>query len=741
MNLKGVGPLEVAFLGRVELITDEREEDAGGGATRVPQWKVNGSDPVPDAAGMAIHDTRIEAMQHDLDGESPMIAITPRAWIPLTRNRGLLTPDLDRTWRLSDPVLDLPGFRPGLRMTASARGMTELRPREESILARGPFKLEAENIELNAAGFSYDAKSRRVRFEPWQGEVKWSFTDELGRSLRGVSDASGEVVPLDDGGLLLRFNEGPRGVRASLPASKDLPPATVLARSLDLRFAQGVKGAWQPRTASARGPLLLSDSRVAFEGEGAEIKWSAVDGSLLEARIEGPLAAHPWAPPLQVAIARESAVYDAATGSVSLDGRAWASDARGFVSADSLRWDGSTMHANGSVLAHGAEGTALAEQALASEKQGLTANGAVRLLPTRGMLKELSGPTLTVTPQSEAELTGGFQARGEREGLPWTLRGERIRQWVEEDGSRRAEGFGALLWSEPGMRIEGERFKQLGEQSFRFEGSPARVWSELDSGGEAQASFRRAEYDAEALHLEGEPWLLLPAEALGLSGEPVELRARTARRVHATGAWSLDGGVQATGGLRTAVDRASWSPTEGLQLERRISAPLVEGTLKDGTDFWVTARQFGIDAEQVVSLEGAAHGRFTQQDGAVHEFWAEHLRASEFGGYAETNARVASPVGQGRGNRLEWRLEGGELIWLKASGNAHLEREDITAEGSRIEVDQGTGWIEAEGTPEHPAWARLADGREVRAVWLRYNSLSHLIESGPVRLATPEQPR
>lgn len=739
MNLKGVGPVEVAFTGQVELITDEREEEQGGGATRVPRWKVNGQDPLPDGAGMAIHDTRIEALARAREGEPPMIAVTPRAWIPLTRDRGLLTLDLERAWRLTDPVLDLPGFRPGTRMTARARGMTELEPDEEVVRSRGWFQLEAENLELRAAGFGYEAKTGRVSFEPWQGEVNWSFTDELGRTLRGRSDSGGTIVPRENGELLLRFDEGARGVRSEVPAGKDAPPATLLARSLDLIFAHGAKeDSWQLRTARARGPLLLSDARAAFEGGAAEFWWSPEDGSLQVARIAGPLAVHPWDPPMQAATARESAVYDAAAGTLALDGGAWAADARGFLAAKVLRWNGAELEAFDEVIAHGAQGTALAERAVVSESGGVHTSGEVRLHPWSGLVEELAGPSLSVTPELQAEMNEGFRARGLREGLPWTLSGQRLRRWLEPDRSSRVEAIGPLVWTEPGMRIEGDRFKQLGEREFRFEGTPARAWLALDSGEEAEASFRRADYGELALHLEGEPWLRIPAAALGLAGEPVELRARTARREHATGAWSLDGSVRAAGALSTEVDQATWSPTDGLKLTRAIVPPIVEGTLANGIQFWVTAREFGISAEREIRLAGSIHGRLTEPQGALHEFWAERAQASEYGGFAETHARVASPLGQGRGDRIEWRSADGEVTWLKATGRARLESEELTAEGARIEVDQLTGWVEAEGTPAEPAWAQLSDGREVRAVWLRYNSRSHLIESGPVRLATPE---
>jgi len=346
-----------------------------------------------------------------------------------------------------------------------------------------------------------------------------------------------------------------------------------------------------------------------------------------------------------------------------------------------------------------------------------------------------------VNSQGEAEIGGGFEAHGQREGVDWRLSGVRLRQWMEEDGSPRAEAFGPLLWSEPGLRIEGGRFKQLAEREFRFEGSPARAWITLDDGSEAQASFRRADYGANALHLEGEPWLSVPAAALGLSGEPVELRARSVNRDHATGAWDLQGGVRVSGALRTEVDRATWSPTEGLQLIRRLTPPIVEGSLADGTNFRVSAQEFGIDAERVLRLRGAAQGRFSPPDGSRHEFWAEQLWASEFGGVAETDARIVSTLGSGKGDRLEWRSAEGALVWLKATGHARIEREDLTAEGNRIEADQVAGWVEAEGSPEQPAYARTRDGREVRAVWIHYNTVSHLLDSRQFRTATPAPPR
>lgn len=742
MKLDQLGPLEVAFAGRVRLVTDRREEEEGGGARRVPRWKVAGDDPSPDGAGMEIRDTRIESLAGGTDAAQgpPLIADAPRAWIALERDRGLLTIDLDRPWRLFDPVLDLPGFRPGSRMEASARGMTVLKPREGLVSARGPFRLEAENLSLDAAGFEYDANTGRVGFEPWQGVVSWRFTDERGRVLSGSSDAGGEVTPDETGGLTLRFHEGARGVTAALPVGADLPAAIVLARALAWEFAADAAGAWRPLRAHARGPTTFSDRRLAFEGGDAELEWDAA-GGLREARVTGPIAAHPWEPPLHSAVARRGARYDALTGALHLDGRAWAGSAEGALSGDALVWDGAQLDARGGVVAQAPAGTATAAHASAAERDGVAAEGAVRLVPASGPVDELRGPELRLDPGGDAVMPAGFEAEGRRDAAVWTLTGDRLTSRVDSAGERRADAAGNLVYLEAGIRIEAERFLQTAADRFRLEGAPARAELLLGSGRIARARFRRAESDPLRLRLEGEPWLQWPAAEFGLAGEAVELTARAAERRHEDGAWTLEGPLHATGALRAEADLARWSPAEGLTLERRLRPLEAEGTLADGTAFWGRAEEFGITAEREVRLSGDAEGRVQTPDGKSHRFWADRIRATEFGGSAEGKASVDSPLGKGRGDFAEWRLREGELDWLRATGSARLERDDLTAEGDRIEADLTSGWVEAEGTPERPAWLTRPDGGEVRAVWLRYNLRTHLLESGPIRLATPEAPR
>lgn len=740
MNLRGLGPLELAFAGRVQLVTDRREEEeSGGGATRVPRWQVLGNDPTPEGAGMSIRDTHIEAMPHEGESAAPIAADTPRAWIALARDRGLLTLDMDRPWRLETPVLDLPGFRGGTRMRATAYGMAELHPRDQWVRARGRFRLDAENLSLEAADFRYDALTGRMEFAPWHERVDWSFRDSSGAVLHGTSDAGGEIIPLEEGVLLLRFAEGPQGVRAELPSGKNLAPGWLFARSLDLRLAQRGEGTWTPRFALARGPLLISDPRLVFEGGDAELTWTSI-GELTLASITGPVAARPWDASFQTATARDRANFDPLAGTLTLDGRAWVSDARGFFAADSLAWDGENLHGSGDLLAHTAQGTAFADQAMMSERSGIAAEGAVRLLPVNGMLNELSGPNLTLTPTSEARMEKGFLATGERESALWTISGERLVSRPDETGRPRVEADGSLHWSEPGLDIRADRFRQLDEEHFRLEGAPASAWMELKAGGRAEATFRRAELFENRLRIEGDPVLLLPAAALGLSGEPVRLQARSVERDMTTGAWLLEGSVRAEGSLRTQADRARWSPTEGLWIERSAAAPIVEGELADGRSFRGQGKKFGIDAENNLVLEGAAQGRLTDADGQTHEFWADRIRAGATGGEATGQVRAESPLGKGRGDQVVWTSVEGHVVHIEVTGDAFLERADISARGKRIVVDEVTGWIESEGIPGQPAWLRWSDGREIQGEWLRYNSLSQLFESRSFRLDTPPSP-
>lgn len=302
---------------------------------------------------------------------------------------------------------------------------------------------------------------------------------------------------------------------------------------------------------------------------------------------------------------------------------------------------------------------------------------------------------------------------------------------------RRLEASGGVVYEEPGLTLQADAMEQLEAERFRLDGAPGVATMDLEGGGQAVAHFRRAFHDGVALRVEGAPQLTVPAATLGLAGAEVRLTARTVTRDHASGAWTLDQDVRVAGALEALADRVTWSPANGLRLERRSAAPTASGTLTDGRAFSATARDLAVDAERAVLLEGDAVARLAEADGRVHVLTAERARLGQTDGFAEGRARFDSPLGRGSGQRAEWRSTDGRLTWMKIVGEAALVAQGVSADGAAIEVDDLTGDWFITGDATRAAHIVQEGGRELRADWLRYNARTHLLESGPVRLEQP----
>jgi hypothetical protein len=733
--LPGVGPVEIGFSGPVVFTTDQLEEADGGTAVRVPGWRMEGNDPRPQGSGALITQALIVAPP---TGRGRGLTVrAPQAWIALVPDKREIRLDLDRTWRLTNPVLTLPDYLPGRTLTATADGEALLDPRAERVNCPGHFRMEAEDLVLDGAELNYDAVAKRLRFQPWNGEVRWSMTDATGRVFRGRSDAPGELLPTADGGLELRFDPGLRGVRATLPGVAGDPASVITSRAFSMHLDPAGESSWQPRSARAAGPVFLSSARIAFEGSDAEMAWNDA-GALSEILIHGPVAARPWDSSFAVATARTSARLDPLTGMLIMDGRCLALDGNGSVSADSAQWDGKELNARGDIVAQGAVGLAQADEMTAVEAGGLTARGNVRVFPQESLVRELSGPALSATPEGLLEMNEGFRAHGLREQEQWSVVGVRAASRLEPDGARRTDADGDLEYFAPGIVIRAARLRQLDEERFLLEGQPARASMELSDGSVATSEFRRAESDAEGLSIEGSPLLKVPAAALGLLGPDVTLTARSGSRLHATGAWLLEREVKVDGALQTSADAARWSPAEGLWLERRFGPTTASGTLADGRSFTATARKLGVDGARTLVMEGDAAARLVEVDGQAHVLTAENAHLGETGGWAETRARFDSPLGRAAGERMDWRTQEGRIVYLKIVGEAALAQGDMSAEGAVIEMDEETGWMSIQGSPERAAHLLPGDGRNLRAEWLKYNVRSGLLESGPVRVDQPQ---
>jgi hypothetical protein len=318
------------------------------------------------------------------------------------------------------------------------------------------------------------------------------------------------------------------------------------------------------------------------------------------------------------------------------------------------------------------------------------------------------------------------------------VEGVRIVSRLEPDGARRTDADGDLEYRAPGISIRAARLRQLDEERFRLEGIPAHASMDLGDGMTALSDFRRAESDADVLRIEGAPVLTVPAAALGLAGQDVVLTARSGTRQHASGAWLLEGDVEAQGALQTDADAARWSPTEGLWLERRFGTPSATGTLADGRTFAATARRLGVDAARNLVLEGGAVARLVETDGKTHVLTAENAQIGETGGWAERRARFDSPLGNAAGERMDWRTADGRLVHLRLEGGASLAQDQMRADGELIEMDDATGELYIRGSAARDAHLVTNEGRRLQGEWLRYNVRTGLFSSGPVRAETPQ---
>lgn len=734
-HLRGIGPVEVGFVGRTVFITDRLEEDPEeAAAARVPAWRVEGDYPAPEGGGVAVARAHIAAPR---GGETAALTVdAPRAWVPLARAEGEIRLDLEREWRLDRPTLTFPGFAPGRNLVAQADGEAWLDPRAETVRSPGRFTIASEDLELEAADFRYDARTRTIRFAPAAGEVRWSLRDATGRTFRGTCDGPGEVLPAADGGVELRLTGGALGVRATLPGAPDAPSARVLGRDLAVTAVPAGENGWLPQRARAAGPVFLADARLAFEGTGAELEWDAA-GEPLALHLAGPASVRPWDDSFTVFTARRSVRYDPALGLLTCDGRSLAVDGRGQVAADHAEWDGRMLRARGEVVAHSTQGAARADALEADPDGGLRAEGDVRVFPASGPAAELRAPALTLDRAGTMRLERGFLARGAREGEPWELEAGSGLSRLLDGGERRTDAAGGVIHRTPGIEVRADTLEQLDAQSFRLDGAPGVATMALENGSVARASFRRAIHDGQRLRIEGAPHLTVPAAALGLSGADVELDARTVARDHATGAWMLEQEVRCRGALEAAADRITWSPQSGLLLERRSPAPTASGTLADGRTFSATARSIAMDPARSVRLEGDAVARLVEADGRTHVLTAERAQLGETGGFAEGRARFDSPLGRGSGQRADWRSAEGRIVWLRIAGDAALAVDRLRADGAVIEMDEANGLMSITGDAVRAAHIVTEEGREATAEWLRYDVGAKLLETGPARFTAP----
>ncbi len=738
-ELREVGPLEIAFRGHVTLVTDQRSaEDATGRVARVPRYRLEGDDPVPEGAGMRLKNVRIVALEAD----EPMTAEAPSAWIPLSRNRGLLVLDLGRAWKLEGPHLRLPGVMPGRSLEAWVDGRVLLWPEEDRLEGRGSFRIRADAFELVAGRLAYDVATRTATFAPWQGGLRWSLDEGEGRRLVGRSGAGGRMTPHADG-WRLELEEGGEGIRL-----RDVAPegeTWLAAHRLALDFLPVEGGGWRPLAARLDGPVQVAAADAAFSGGDAEARWDA-NGALTGLALAGPCATTPWTPPLQLVTCRRGLDWEPHTGVVNFRGPVRARDDLGFAAADGGRLDGDALALGGEVLLGHGGFVVRADRLEAALDGGWRLAGDVVVeAPPTGPVRRLLAPSLTGSGDGgELAAPDGFRIEGESGGEPFALSGDALTRSRERGEDRLlAEGDLRLVWRD--ARLAADRLVQSGPERYLLEGSPVRLEQTLADGGVAVADFPRAFLHPDRLEVVGRSRFLAPARSFGLAGEAVELRADHVVRSADDGVWLLERDLVVTGAAEGEADRLRFLPGEWLRLERDRGAPRLAATLDDGRRVDLTGREVEAREGGVLELRGAAAVVLAEPDGGgVRRLAGDLLHLERGGGEAEGAVSFAAPEGEGEADRARWRTTAagdgkGGLTWLRLEGSARLVRPDLTAEGAVLELDLERGTVFVSGGDGVPAHLLLADGRDVRADWLRYNLRTRLLETGPIQVESPQE--
>jgi len=723
-QVEGIGKVEFAFQGEIQLVAQTHELVEGGVAMeaqamtrRTPWLSVRGWNPLPKEDDMLLSRLAVrslesaskKSMRYQLDGPSGLLPLRPNS----------STPELDtsRPWLLEKPVVQLPDFLDGTGLVLTLEE-AELHPESGDMQSEGPFLIEGEGLRISGVGLQLVAESSLLKLGSKGQRVSWNMQTVSGDAIKATS-ALGRFFPQGGHQKLVLEKEVVMNFPPEVLNRKN--GVTVLeCSSLDLNLAAD-GDTWSPLGGIATGPSTWRAPDGVASGGDTELFWE--DGVFTGLSLEGPTRIEPNEPADSWATSQHNATLSQ-DHSFTLNKDVHGGDLMHTFRADRMTFRGSSRFAEGSVHIQGPDGEMFSNTAESKEGVGWIFDGDVhgdRLF--EGQRWQLFTAHAVHGKQGLSDAGPMFTLIHGQEKLSGAWLNTR-----HVGGELAVTATGNLVLERDGLVAHGDRLDQKNLKTI-LSGKPAWATFPIRTNTGTARSTRMVR-DDEILFLHGNPRIDMPAEALGLEGGRVFIDAARANRNPKTGTWEMTGGVLFSGAITGNAARLTWTPGGEMLLESDFNnLARLQGTRIGQGDFDIRAEVIRLDESGSGELLRNCRAIFRAPDGTYGEVTGDRIIFHEKGGRAEDKVHVKWVTWAGQGERADWGFT--EKGWqLELVEKAHLSGSEGEAHGHRIFYQHAQQLIRAEGVAGEQAELALVDGRHAVGDWLEYSFLNRLFSSG-----------
>lgn len=741
---QGLGEVELGVDGAFVVELEERRASSEGAMERVPSMRLEGRDPRPNAAGMSLRDTVIRSYDLQAVSEEPVERLrvnSPRAILPMRKNeQGLSELDQTQAWQVSEPVVIVPRGLGGEELRLEADD-AQYHPADQTIQSDGPFTLRSSGLELRGVGIHLDLARESVRFGEVDGRLHWQLALATGGLLRGFSDRGGVLEPVRDGHYELRLPAEDE-CWVELPNSSSMP-GRLESEGFKLLLRQEGRdsvtdAAWHPEWLEGVGSTYWAGDRHIVLGGAPQLGWDT-NGALLGLLIDGSILAHEQGRFSGWTTAAGGAYLHASTSELSLWDRVAARSSRFAVFADRVRVDSEErLHADGELLLTGQQGLSFAQSLEASQAQEAVHLRDVVAYPQVAEIDRVQTSSLWFEESGTMRIDVPFEARGKADGQAWDFAGQQLLAgddpargtWTQVDGGVSGSWQDAR-WVADSMEREGE--------VTQLRGAPAELFAKLGPEGEAYARAQSIRMLDDAVHLRGQPMLRVPAAALGLAGQPVEIRARQIER-DAEGNWHFEQDVLFSGAMQGSARRAVYFADGSLELQRRSGADWMTFHLEDGAMARLKADELRGHPERELFLRGSLAIWFQQDplEPPVELFGSRATLRPDGGSIDGNPTQFRQGEQSAHARRAEWTgdLQTGPWV-MHLIGDAQFDTPQASGQAQRMRYDSASDALEL-FRGRKPARIVLQGGREVVADWLRYFVNDQRLDSRNGEIVPPD---
>ncbi len=758
---RGLGEITLGMEGRFLLDLEERVESNDGATLRVPKMSLAGTDPRPQDQGMLTSDAVIRSFASAgadpntaQDPQARVIVHAPEAWMPMSvASDGTRELDRTRPWRFKHPEVLLPalgGKQEFLLETAEA----ELDPITNEVFCPGAFTLSSAGLRFEGTGLRLSPDDDRVRFGETDGRISWQLEMETGGVLRGFSDGGGELYAIAEDRSAIEMH-AEQLCWIELPLESGLPGrletdgfllglrnrAGLTTEVLDADALQTeTQDRWVPQTLDGLGTTFWSGGARVLQGGASAVDWNGA-GELIGLLIDGPILARVLGQVSGWNTAQGGAHIDAANGAFSLWDRVVARAATASIYADRTTVDAEkVLQADGELVVVTPHGLSFAEDLTSSGEQEQLWLSHVTGYPNNAEVDRIEAPRMRAGSDQSAEIPTSFVLRGHLGDEAWQFEGARLESHLDSAGRQVVSARGGVTGKVGAANWKGDALN-LREGRLALRGYPCEVDMPLESGGQVFGTAEHANLVDGVLRLQGAPQVRVPAEALGLAGEFVQVQARHVER-QADGSWFFEHDVIFSGACEGSARRVTWFADGRFLIERASDDETIVAHRADGSQLFLRARTIDGHSDGPVLLSSGVDIKFNPGDGepTLHLTGTRALFATT-GGTIEGPVNIQQGERQAAAQRVEWTGDPRTEPYLvhfygdasfatpEGAGRAHRMRYDSL--GDALELFRG----------RRSAWLQLSPTRELEADWFRYGLADRLVQSrnGTVVPSDPEE--